>query len=214
VDVARALADDAKPTLASRAVRRRVGPAEAVAETEVRALMDAALALMRDTSSARPPRVADIVAAAGLSNDAFYRYFASKDDLVAAIVDDGARRLVDHVRHQIEKSSDPRRALRAAVAAIMKQAADPDVAATTRAVMGNATRPIGTSPHGSTQLVDGLAAVFAAPLRELGSTDPARHARQFAAAAVAGMQYFLWHPQPPPRDEVDVLLSLLLDGIS
>lgn len=40
---------------------------------------------------ARP--FADIVAAAGLSNDTFYRHVSSKDALVAAILEDGAERL-------------------------------------------------------------------------------------------------------------------------
>ena len=39
------------------------------------------------------PRVADIVTEAGISNEGFYRHFASKDALVAAILDDGTERL-------------------------------------------------------------------------------------------------------------------------
>ena len=77
--------------------------------------------------------------------------------------------------------------------------------------MGNAGHPGDSSTHGTTQLVDSLANVVAGPLTALGSSKPDRHARQFAASAVAGMQYFLWNPTPPPRDEVDVLLGALLD---
>ena len=51
---------------------------------EVRRLLDAALAVMRAGGPDARARVADIVAAAGLSNDAFYRHFPSKDALVAA----------------------------------------------------------------------------------------------------------------------------------
>src|SRR5260370_11006206 len=90
-------------TLADRAVDRRLASAQELAETDVRALMDAGLALLRAEAPGRSPRVADIVAAAGLSNDAFYRYFASKDDLVAAIVEDGSRRLVTSAPHHMRK---------------------------------------------------------------------------------------------------------------
>src|SRR5260370_42613773 len=116
-------------TLADRAVDRRLAPTQELAESDVRALMDAGLALLRTAAPGRSPRVADIVAAAGLSNDAFYRYFASKDDLVAAVVEDGSRRLLKYVRHQMAKGDDAAARLRLGIDAIMKQATDPDVAA-------------------------------------------------------------------------------------
>ena len=71
---------------AQEALARR----EAAYAEEVRRLLDAALDVMRSCGTEKRPRVADIVAAAGLSNDAFYRHFRSKDALVAALVDDGA----------------------------------------------------------------------------------------------------------------------------
>src|ERR1700716_1322317 len=110
-------------TLADRAVGRRLAPARELAETDVRALMDAGLALLRAEAPGRSPRVADIVAAAGLSNDAFYRYCASKDDLVAAIVEDGSRRLVTYVRHQMDKGDDAAARLRLRIQGGLKQGA-------------------------------------------------------------------------------------------
>ncbi|WP_433155373.1 TetR/AcrR family transcriptional regulator [Actinomadura nitritigenes] len=41
--------------------------------------------------------MADIVNAAGLSNEAFYRHFPSKGALVAALLEDGTERLHGHV---------------------------------------------------------------------------------------------------------------------
>ena len=52
-------------------------------------------------------RVADIVGAAGLSNDAFYRHFPSKDALVAAVIDDGSKRLHGYLTHQMAKETTP-----------------------------------------------------------------------------------------------------------
>jgi len=57
---------------------------------EVQRLLDAGLVAMRRHGTVRSPSVAEIVAEAGLSNDAFYRVFASKDELVLAVLDAGA----------------------------------------------------------------------------------------------------------------------------
>src|SRR5207249_507351 len=75
--------------------------------SEVRRLLDAGLDVMRACGTASRPRVSDIVAAAGLSNDAFYRHFASKDALVAAILEDGAERLTGYLTHQLAKEATP-----------------------------------------------------------------------------------------------------------
>src|SRR4051812_10489487 len=123
------------PTLAARAVRRRVAGAEETAQSDVRALMEAGLALMIESGGNRQPRVADIVASAGLSNDSFYRYFAGKGALVEAIVEQGARTVIGYVRHRMDAAPDPVGQLRAGVAAIMKQAADTALATETRAVL-------------------------------------------------------------------------------
>jgi AcrR family transcriptional regulator len=194
-------------SLASKAVQRRLRPAQEVAEDDVRRLMVAALALMRGEPP-RVPRVADIVAAAELSNDAFYRYFASKDDLVAAIAEDGARRLVGYVRHQMDKETDPAAQLRRGVRAVLKQAADPQIASTTRAVMDNVTNPAPGAGRGRTQLVDWLAELYADPLARLAPTDVAGRARLLAIATLGSMQYFLWHERTPPQDEVRRLLQV------
>ena len=80
---------------------------------EVRRLLDAGLAVMRRCGTTSRPRVADIVAEAGLSNDAFYRHFQSKEALVAALLDDGSTRLASYLAHQMEKPSTPQDTCRA-----------------------------------------------------------------------------------------------------
>src|SRR5690348_16936146 len=79
--------------VAARIAQRTLAKREAGYASEVRRLLDAALEVMRQGGTASRPRVADIVAAAGLSNDAFYRHFPSKDSLAAALLEDGAARL-------------------------------------------------------------------------------------------------------------------------
>src|SRR4051812_17216347 len=119
--------------------------AEQSARAEVDALLDAGLKLMTE-GAPRAPRVADIVAAAGLSNDAFYRAFSGRDALVEAIVERGARELAGQVRRRMERaagdSAEDR--LRAGIAAVVRQAADPRLAAGGR---GGPPAPLPPGPH-------------------------------------------------------------------
>jgi len=94
--------------VAERIAQRTLAPRGAEYADEVRRLLDAGLEVMRQGGTDRRPRVADIVAEAGLSNDAFYRHFPSKDALVTAILEDGAERLCSYLAHQMTKSPDPR----------------------------------------------------------------------------------------------------------
>src|SRR5690242_3428615 len=72
---------------------------------EVRRLLTAAIEVMGRCGTTSRPRVADIVAAAGLSNEAFYRHFRSKEALVAALMEDGTQRLGSYLAHQMAKET-------------------------------------------------------------------------------------------------------------
>jgi AcrR family transcriptional regulator len=200
------------PTLAARAVRRRVAGAEETARSDVRALMEAGLALKIESGGSGQPRVADIVASAGLSNDTFYRYFASKGALVEAIVEEGARTVIGYVQHRMEAVSDPAEQLRAGVAAIMKQASDATLASETRAVLSNSMSLSAETPV-SVAFVDSLTELFTAPAAALGVADPVRSARTVASAAIATMQYHLFKGADPGREALDHLVAFLLAGL-
>ena len=105
---------------------------------EVRRLIDAGRTVMRRCGTDSRPRVADIVAEADLSNEGFYRHFASKDALVAAILDDGTERLLSYLAHQMAKESTAEGQVRCWVEGVLSQAADEESAATTLAVLWNA----------------------------------------------------------------------------
>src|ERR1700730_16401818 len=100
------------PSVVARVAQRAVALREADYAEEVRRLLDAGLEVMERCGTTSSPRVADIVQAAQLSNEAFYRHFASKEDLVAAIVEAGAERLASYLRHQMGKDRDPRTQVR------------------------------------------------------------------------------------------------------
>jgi AcrR family transcriptional regulator len=196
-------------SLGEQAVRRRLGRIESDAQQDVRRLLDTARELMQAGTN---PRVADIVKATGLSNDAFYRYFKTKDDLVAAIVDDGARRLIELVERRMGEAREPERQVRLAVQVVMKQAADPAVALATRNVFGSASRNVGSDRAGKSLLEQGIATLLAEPLERLGARDPGRDSRTAGLLLIAAMNHFLWLDAVPTARDIDHLAGFLLRG--
>ncbi|MCW2686420.1 MAG: hypothetical protein JWR37_1310, partial [Mycobacterium sp.] len=91
---------------ASRAVERALDDRHRGATEEVERILDAAVRVM-ESAAPEPPRVSDIVAEAGSSNKAFYRYFASKDDVILAVMERGVAIVVSYLNHQMAKQTEP-----------------------------------------------------------------------------------------------------------
>jgi AcrR family transcriptional regulator len=106
---------------------------------EVRALIDAAFAVMARTGDIDPP-VRDIVREAGLSNQAFYRHFRGKDELLVALLDDGRQRLLATIERRMSRVDGPAAKVRAWIDAVLAQARDPEAAAATRPFAVNGDR--------------------------------------------------------------------------
>ena len=129
--------------------RRRDSPARAsgpiVAETvdrslalrretargEVERLVRAAFAMIEKTGGL-DPKVSDILAEAGLSNQAFYRHFRSKHELLVAVLDEGIRGLADYLAARMAAAPAPVPAIRAWVRGMAAQAQDPASAQASR----------------------------------------------------------------------------------
>ncbi len=122
-------------TVATRTLQSR---SDAYAE-EIRRLLDATYAVMRRTGDL-DPRVTDIVREAGLSNQAFYRHFRSKDELLVAVLADGQRRLVETLRQHMDKVGPGAPRVRAWVEVVLSQARRPAAAANTRPFAINGLR--------------------------------------------------------------------------
>lgn len=198
-------------TLADRAVRRAVAAKEATARAEVQRLLDATLTLVRRDGGRNVPRVADIVTEAGLSNQAFYRHFTGRDELLAAVAEAGAIRLVSYLAHQMAKESDPRAQIRRWIEGVMAQAAKPDVADETRAVTMSGRRGLGL-----TQRSDPLTAardLLLEPLRALDTDDPERDAAVLAAAVFDRLEYHL-RVRPPSRADITHLVGFCLRAVT
>ena len=91
-----------RPNLADSLAERAVGERRDRYADEVRRLVDAAYEVMRAAGDL-DPRVADVVRTAGLSNQAFYRHFASKDALLLAVLTDGQERLLATLTTRMER---------------------------------------------------------------------------------------------------------------
>ncbi len=203
------MSTDASGGLASRIAARSLAKREANYANEVRRLLDAGREVMGRTGTTSRPRVADIVAEAGLSNEAFYRHFPSKDALVAAILEDGTDRLHSYVAHQMSKESTADARLRRWVEGVLSQA-DDDSAETTRAVMWNAGS-MGEEIMSSPPSVAGrLAALLHDTYAELGSADPEFDASLAAHATIGKLSDYLWRQLRPTMSDVDRIAAFCL----
>jgi AcrR family transcriptional regulator len=145
--------------------------------------------------------VSDIVAAAGLSNDAFYRHFPSKDALVSALLEDGAERLGSYLVHQMAKESTAESRVRRWVAGVLSQA-DEEIAATTLAVLwngGSAGHGLAAGRHFASAPVAGL---LLEPFAELGSSAPELDSTLAAHATLGRLSDHLWQRTRPTPAEV------------
>lgn len=199
--------------VAARIAGRSLADRQATYAEEVRRLLDAGLAVMRERGTESRPRVADIVAAAGLSNDAFYRHFSSKDALVEAILEDGAQRLVGYVTHQMDKHDDPAERIRTWIEGVLSQAADPTIASTTLAVVWNAGALHGDDDGARSLTTGPLVEPLRRAVADAGCPAPERHAALVAHAVMGTMTDWLWQRSRPGPADVEEVVTFCLGAV-
>ena len=124
-------AETAPASAAERAVERSLAARRRSAEESIERLVDAAFEIIRTTGTLEPT-VQSIVAAAGLSNQAFYKHFRSKHELLVAVLDSGIERLAGSLERRMARAADPHAAIRAWMRGMLLQAIDPAAAEATR----------------------------------------------------------------------------------
>jgi AcrR family transcriptional regulator len=193
--------------LADRAVEGRRDQYAA----EVRRLIDAAFAVMARTGDIDPP-VREIVQTAGLSNQAFYRHFASKDALLLAALADGQRQLVEYLSRRVASAANPAEQLRAWVEGVMAQARNLDAADATRPFALNGPRLADRYAREIASSRAELVATLAPVAEALGGS---AHAAQFVCdLALARMNEAIAHRRRPSRSEVQDLVAFCHAGVS
>ena len=154
------------------------------------------------------------MATAGLSNDAFYRHFPSKDALVAAILEDGTERLGSYLAHQMAKEATPKAKVRAWVEGVLAQAVDEDSASTTLAVLWNAGSVGAAFGSGHLAASTPLASLLREPFAQLGSPDPDLDASLAAHTTVGKLSEHLWHRTKPSDNEIAHIVELWLRAVT
>jgi AcrR family transcriptional regulator len=206
-----ALAPELDVPLAEQAASRAVAARREAYADEVRRLVDAALTVMRRTGSL-DPRVGDIVRASGLSNQAFYRHFRGKDELLLAVLDDGRRRLVGYLTARMARVEPGAPRVRAWIEGVFEQARNDDAAANTRPFAVNGARLADQFPEQSAHSRE----LVVAPLRDAVAAmggDPARDADAIYQLAFGFMNDALARRARPSRADVDHVVAFALAGL-
>ncbi len=177
---------------------------------EVRRLLDAALAIMGKHGTTARARVADIVAAAGVSNDTFYRHFPSKDALVVALLEDGTERLASYIAHQMGKEATPERKIRCWVEGVLSQTRE-EAASTTLAVLWNGSSIGAGVTAGRHNASIPLAVLLHEPFGALGSTTPEMDASLVAHATLGKVADYLWARERPAREEIEHITEFCIE---
>ncbi len=204
--------------LVQAAINRTVSARYDVAADEIARIVEAAYKVI-ERSGTVDPRVRDILAEAGLSTQAFYRHFPSKDDLLLVLLDDGRRRLRNYLQHRMEKATDPAARIRAWIEGVMAQAVDPAAAARTRPFISNLGRLTEQHPEQQQESVNTIVALLVAAVEEAmeagtaSSPDPGADALAIYHLTTGTMTSHVLARTTPTQDETDLLVSFALRAL-
>jgi AcrR family transcriptional regulator len=200
------LSDSVEEALADRAVAER----RATYAAEARRLIDAAFVVMRREGSI-DPQVRAIVQEAGLSNQAFYRHFASKDALLLAVLADGQRQLVAYLARRVASSADPTEQVQRWVSGVMAQARNHDAAEATRPFACNSARLADLFPADMAASRAEMLISLSPAVNALGGT--IEDAELVRDLALARMNDAIAHRRTPSRAETQRLVEFCVAGI-
>jgi len=206
-NVVPALSDKVEETLADRALADR----RAVYASEARRLIDAAFVVMRREASI-DPQVRAIVQEAGLSNQAFYRHFSSKDALLLAVLADGQRQLVAYLARRVATASTPTEQVQRWVNGVMAQARNREAAEATRPFACNSARLADLFPEDLAASRAEMLASLTPAVLALGGT--AHEAELVRDLALARMNDAIANRRIPSKAEIQRLVDFCLAGIT
>ena len=193
------------------AVERALDDRQRGATEEVERILAAAVRVMERVAP-EPPRVSDIVAEAGSSNKAFYRYFAGKDDLILAVMERGVGIVVSYLEHQMAKESDPRQQVARWIEGTLAQVADPHLISMSRAAAGQMTHA-STGGATSQEMMRPLRQLLVKPVAALGSSDVDRDVEAVYGGTVAMMRRYVGSSDRPGAADIEHLVRFCLRGL-
>lgn len=176
------------------------------ATEEVEKILAAALVVIEQTAPAAP-KVSDIVAAAGTSNAAFYRYFTGKDELLLAVMERGVAITAAYLEREMAAQPDPPAMIRTWITGAVGQVGEPRRTSRSRAVLGqfsSAPQPQITAP---------MRDLLLNPLQQLGSADPVRDAEAVFTTVGGVIRRHAATGTEPSAAELDQLVSFCLAAV-
>jgi AcrR family transcriptional regulator len=181
-------------------------------------LVQAALGLIRERGELEPP-VAAIVRRARLSNQAFYRHFRSKHELLVAVLDHGIALLAEYLAARMAKAPSGAERVRAWLRGMLEQALHPRGAEATRPFVlarGRLARhypeEVALSEQRLTALVrDAIAAAKQAG--ELPDADPAADAESLYHLAMGWLEARLASGEPADRAQAARVEAFAMAGL-
>jgi AcrR family transcriptional regulator len=185
---------------------------------EVERLLRAGYAVMSRTQSVSP-RVSDIVRESGLSNQAFYRHFRSRDEFLLALLASGRRALVEYVRHLMAKERSPSGQVRRWMEGILAQAADARAADATRPFARNRLYLASQFPEEVQRADDELRALVRPALStgkatgEWPAVQPERDSHALYQLAMGTMQAWLLAEFTPASPDITHIVQFGLAGL-
>jgi len=211
-------------TLARRALERSAVQRHTEYVADVRRIVDATYRLIERTGGI-DPSLREILAEAGSSTQAFYRFFRSKDELMLVLLDDGRRKLLGYLEHRMARASSPAGKVRAWIEGVLAQASSPDAAARTRPFLANQDRLAEAFPHEQQASFDLLVGLLVGALEEQAHDGARRATRRAAltarrdAEAVYRLVFATLHAHLARRsqaspDEVDHLVGFALRALA
>ncbi len=217
--VSEAGAESGAGSAVGSAVDRSLARRRAAAQDEVERLVAAAFRVIERTGHLEP-KVSDILREAGLSNQAFYRHFRGKHELLVTVLDEGIRGLARYLEQRMAGVEDPVEAAREWIRGMAAQALDPSGARASRPfalARGRLAESFPTEIAESERLV-------AAPLREalargrvnrhMPEVDPETESEALYHLMMGWVEARLVEGRRPTGPEVEAIESLALAGLT
>lgn len=182
-------------------------------DDEVRRLIDAAQQVMLAKGRTEQPRVAEIVAAAGITNQAFYRHFRSRDDVIIATYEQGLLTISNYLAHRVKSKRGLAAKVTAWIDGILAQIEDIELTDLSTAILWNVAQiardQSEIEPKGNARILEVLTEV----LRAGGVAHPERSAR-LVQTTVTGVTERCMHTDVRlSADDRAALIRFCLAGI-
>jgi AcrR family transcriptional regulator len=205
--------EEVAPTLLQRVISRPLDERKASYAADVTRLVDATYAVISRTGRL-DPTVREILREAGMSTQAFYRHFASKDELLVVLLEDGRRQLTDYLAHRMSRAASPADRIRAWIEGVLAQAVDAEAADRTRPFVANVERLAEAFPEQQQASIAALIAPLREAIAQVGGEEAADDRAVNVYRLVFGaLADFIRQRTAPSADQIASIVGFGLRGV-